>query len=93
MIVGVCELEIYIPGCASLKEKRHVLRSLKDRLRQRLNVAVSEAEYHDKWQHATLCVVTVSNDSAVVHTVLSSAKKPLEREHRVELLDVRVELR
>ena len=93
MIVGACELEIYIPGCASLKEKRFVLRSLKDRLRQRLNVAVSEAGYHDKWQRSTLCVVTVSNDSKVVHSVLSSAQKLLEAERRLELLDVRVELR
>ncbi len=92
MVVGICELEIYIPGCSSLKEKRFVLRSLRDRLRRQCNVAVSETDHHDKWQHATLCVVTVSNDSAVVHSVLSGAQKVLQRELRCELLDVRVEL-
>jgi uncharacterized protein YlxP (DUF503 family) len=93
MVVGVCELEFHIPGSSSLKEKRFVLRSLKDRLRRRFNVAVSESEHHDRWQLATLCVVTVSNDAAVVHSVLSHAQQLVQREPRLELLDVRVELR
>jgi uncharacterized protein YlxP (DUF503 family) len=93
MVVGVCELEIHIPGSSSLKEKRFVLRSLKDRLRRRFNVAVSESAYQDRWQRATLCVVTVSNDAAVVHSVLSHAQRLVQSEPRLELLDVRVELR
>jgi len=93
MVVGVCELDLHIPGSSSLKEKRFVLRSLKDRLRNRMNVAVSEADHHDRWQLATLCVVTVSNDSSVVHSILSKACALVERDGRVDLLDVRVELR
>jgi hypothetical protein len=93
MVVGVCEIDFTIPGCASLKEKRFVLRSLKDRLRARWNLAVSEADHHDRWQRATLCLVTVSNDSKVVHSVLSAACNLVERDGRIELLDVRVELR
>ncbi len=93
MVVGVCEIDLHIPGSSSLKEKRFALRSLKDRLRNRLNVAVSESAHHELWQRATLCVVTVSNDAAVVHSVLSKAKNLVEAHRRVELLDVRVELR
>ena len=93
MVVGVCELDLLIPGSSSLKEKRFVLRSLKDRLRNRWNVAVTESAHHDLWQRATLCVVTVSNDSAVVHSVLSKVSNFVEKNARVELLDVRVELR
>ncbi|MFQ5600794.1 MAG: DUF503 domain-containing protein [Candidatus Krumholzibacteriia bacterium] len=93
MVVGVCEIEFYIPGCSSLKEKRLVLRSLKDRLRNRMNVAVSEADHHERWQRSTLCLATVSNDAAVVHSVLSKARNLVEKESRIELLDVHVELR
>jgi hypothetical protein len=93
MVVGVCEVELHIPGSSSLKQKRHVLRSLKDRLRRRFNVAVSETDHQDLWQRATLCIVTVSNDAAMVHSVLSHAQRLVEGEPRVELLDVRVELR
>ena len=93
MVVGVCEIDLHIPACASLKEKRFVLRSLQTRLRNRMNVAVSEADHHDRWQLASLCVVAVSNDSAVVHSILSKACGLVEHDRRVELLDVRVELR
>jgi uncharacterized protein YlxP (DUF503 family) len=93
LVVGVCTLEFHIPGCSSLKEKRYVLRSLKDRLRQRLNLAVSECDHQDLWQRSSLCLVTVSNDSKVVHSVLSKACNLVERDGRVELLDVQVELR
>ena len=92
MVVGVCELDLLIPGSSSLKEKRFVLRSLKDRLRNKWNVAVTESAHHELWQRATLCVVTVSNDSAVVHSVLSKVSNFVETNPRVELLDVRVEL-
>ena len=93
MVVGVAALELYIPGCASLKEKRHVLRSLKDRLRRRFNVAVSEVDHQDLWQRATLAIVTAANDAAVVHGVLAHAQRLVEGERRVELVDVQVELR
>jgi uncharacterized protein YlxP (DUF503 family) len=93
MVVGVCEVELHIPGCGSLKQKRQVLRSLKDRLRGRFNVAVSETEHHDLWQRATLAIVTISNDAAVVHSILAHAERLVQGESRVELLDVHVELR
>jgi len=93
MVVGVCEVEFHLPGSSSLKAKRFVLRGLRDRLRRRLNVAVSEVDHHDLWQRATLAVVTVSNDAGVVHSVLEHARAIVEREPRLVLLDVRVELR
>ncbi len=93
MVVGVCTVDIHIPGCASLKEKRLVLRSLSVRLRNRLNLAVSEADYHDLWQRSALCLVTVSNDAKVVHSVLAHASRLVENDRRVQLLDVSVELR
>jgi uncharacterized protein YlxP (DUF503 family) len=93
MVVGVCELELHIPGCRSLKEKRLVLRSLMERSRHRFNVAVSESAWHDKWQRAGVCVVTVSNDAAVVHSILSRVQALVEKDPRVQMLDVHVELR
>lgn len=93
MVIGVCELEFHVPGSSSLKEKRYVMRSLKDRLRNRLNVSVCESDHQDLWQRAALCIVTVSNDAARVHAVLAQAQKLCQREPRLELLDVHVELR
>jgi len=93
MVVGVCELELHIPGCRSLKEKRLVLRSLMQRARNRFNVAVSESAWHDQWQRAGVCVVTLSNDAAVVHSILSRVQALAERDPRLQVTDVHTELR
>ncbi len=61
MPVGVLTLEIHLPYAHSLKEKRAVLRKMRDRLRARFNVAVAELDHQDVWQQATLGVVSVSN--------------------------------
>ena len=60
MPVGLLTLELHIPDAHSLKEKRQIVRSLKDRLRKRFNVAVAEMEYQDVWQRAIIGVVTLS---------------------------------
>jgi uncharacterized protein YlxP (DUF503 family) len=60
MPVGLLTLELHIPDAHSLKDKRQIVRSLKDRLRKRFNVAVAEMEYQDVWQRAIIGVVTLS---------------------------------
>ena len=61
MTVGVLTFELHLPGARSLKDKRQVVRSLKERLRSRHNVAVAELEEHaDLWQRAALAIVSVA---------------------------------
>jgi uncharacterized protein YlxP (DUF503 family) len=54
MVVGLCTIELHLPGSQSLKAKRQVLLSLKDRLREKFNVSVAEVAEHDRWQKAVL---------------------------------------
>ena len=62
MTIGVYTIELHLPAARSLKDKRQVFRRLKDRLRARYNVAVSEAADHaDLWQRGTLTVVSVAH--------------------------------
>src|ERR1700745_527141 len=68
--VGLLTLELHIPDAQSLKDKRQVLRSLKDRLRRDFNVAVAELEHHDVWQRSVVGVVTISNEEKHVNEVL-----------------------
>jgi uncharacterized protein len=63
MPVGLLTLEIHIEDARSLKDKRQVLRSLKDRLRAHFNVAVAELAHQDLWQRSTVGVVTISGDA------------------------------
>ena len=56
MVVGLLALEIHLPDAHSLKDKRQVVRKLKERLRARFNVAVAELDHQDLWQRATVGV-------------------------------------
>jgi len=69
MPVGVLTLEIQIPYAHSLKEKRAVLRKIRDRLRARFNVAVAELDHQDLWQRATLGVVSISDSQVLLESV------------------------
>ena len=72
--IGVLTLELRIDGSHSLKEKRHVVESLKDRLRHKFNVSVAEIAHQDLWQRATLAAVTVSGDREFAEKVLRSVE-------------------
>ena len=72
--VGVLTLELRLENSHSLKEKRHVVESLKDRLRHKFNVAVAEIEYQDLWQRAAVAAVTVSPDRTHAERVLQSVE-------------------
>jgi hypothetical protein len=78
LTIGLLTVELHVPGARSLKDKRMVLRRLKDRLRK-FNVAVSEVEHHDLWQRAALAVVTVSPDQDHADRELGAAAAEIER--------------
>ena len=73
--VGVITLELRLEDSHSLKDKRHYVKSLKDRLRSKYNVAVSEIAYHDVWQHGLVAAVTVSPDKSRAEQVLQSVER------------------
>jgi uncharacterized protein len=70
MPVGLLTLELHIQHAQSLKDKRQVLRSLKDRLRAKFNVAVAELEHEETWQRSVVGVVTLSNEEHQVQESL-----------------------
>lgn len=78
MTVGLLLVELHVPGARSLKEKRMVLRRIKDRLKK-FNVAVSEVEHHDLWQRAELAVVTVSPDQSHADRELAAVADEIDR--------------
>jgi hypothetical protein len=78
VIVGLLTVELHIPGARSLKDKRMVLRGVKDRLKK-FNVAVAEVEHQDLWQRASLAVVTVGDSTEFVDRALGSVADEIER--------------
>jgi uncharacterized protein YlxP (DUF503 family) len=73
-VIGVLTLELRLENSHSLKEKRHVVQSLKERLRNKFNVAVAEIDYQDLWQRAAVAAVTVSSDQVHAEKVLRSVE-------------------
>ncbi len=93
MPIGFLTLEIHIPDARSLKDKRQVLRSLKDRLRGHFNVAVAELDHQDTWQRSLIGVVTVCADEKhleeTLQLVFAESERLLGRDlvgHQMEVL-------
>ena len=91
-IVGLCTVELFIAESQSLKDKRHVLLSLKDRLRQKFNLSVAEIDGQDLWQKAVLAFACVANDGRHVNQVLDQALNLGRRQTVAEIVQSRIEL-
>jgi uncharacterized protein YlxP (DUF503 family) len=91
MIIGVIEVRMHLPGIRSLKGKRQILKSLKDRLRNKFNVSVGELDGHDLWQSSTIGVAIVSGDRAYANTVLSKVADFFNRQPEIVIVDIRME--
>jgi len=72
--IGVLTLEMHIEDSHSLKDKRHVIQGLKERLRHKFNVAVAEIDCQDLWQRGVVAAVTVSSDHAYAAGLLQSVE-------------------
>jgi uncharacterized protein YlxP (DUF503 family) len=79
MQIGLLTLEIHISDAQSLKDKRQVLRSLKDRLRAHFNVAVAELEHQELWQRSKIGVVSISGDGKHLEESLTAIAAESER--------------
>jgi uncharacterized protein len=85
MIVGVLDIELYIPASSSLKAKRSVVKGLKDRLKHGFNVSVAEVDFTDKWQRSALGIAAVSNEKKHVESVLTKVINKISEDYRVEI--------
>jgi uncharacterized protein len=72
--IGVLIFELRLDESHSLKEKRHVVKGLKDRLRHKFNVSVAEIDYQDLWQRGLVAAVTVSSDRGIAEILLRSVE-------------------
>ena len=79
VVIALLTLNIHIPHAQSLKDKRMVIRRIKDRLRTKFNVAVSEVDHQELWQRSQVSVVTIGNDDSYVQQTLQLALEEAER--------------
>ena len=79
MVVGAARVELHVHGSQSLKEKRGVVRSITQRVRNRFNISVAEVGGQDTWQRAELGVACVSTDQGYAHGQLEAVVRFIER--------------
>ena len=87
MFVGALRLELYMPQCRTLKEKRQVIKSIIDRTRNRFNVCVAEVDKQDLWQVCSLGITCVSNSEGAVREVLGRVERSVRAMDKAEVLE------
>ncbi len=92
MVVGLCTVELFMAGSQSLKDKRQVLHSLKDRLQGKFNLSIAEVDGQDLWQRAVLGMACVANDGGHVNRVLDQALNTIRGMSAVEVVRTQLEL-
>jgi uncharacterized protein YlxP (DUF503 family) len=92
MVVGVANIDIHIPQSGSLKSKRHLLKGIKDRLKNKFNVSVAEVGHNDLWQRTTLGVSVVANEKKFANQVLSKVVEQINKESDLQILDYSIEI-
>lgn len=92
MLVALERFDLRIPGCGSLKEKRHVVKSLTNALRSTFNVSVAEVGDHDLWQRTTIAVAAAGGQEYHVRKVMQQVERLVEAWGGVELIDAELTL-
>lgn len=91
MIIGFLSLEIHFPYTQSLKEKRKILNSFRDRIKQKYNVAFAELDYQNKWQRTKIGVVTLNSQRSIVEQVLNRILADAEENVNGEILNISID--
>lgn len=86
MFISVLKVTLFIPGAQSLKDKRRVLKRLKDKMKNKFNISIAEVEDMDLWQRSTLGVAVVGNDNSFTDSVLDSIRKFISSEKDLEII-------
>lgn len=92
MIVGICTLKLKLYESNSLKEKRHITKSIIGRIQSRFNVSIAEIGLNDSWQTSIIGFSCVTNDTQHANQIISKVLKFIDGDSRVEIIDYDIEI-
>lgn len=92
LIIGVCSLKLNIYEADSLKDKRHIIKSIIGRLQSRFNISISEVDLNDSWQSSVIGFACVTNDTKYANEVISKVIKFIDGDNRVEIIEQNIEM-
>ncbi|MCK4617551.1 DUF503 domain-containing protein [Candidatus Aerophobetes bacterium] len=92
MVIGILELEIKLFSSNSLKDKRRIIKSLTDRIRNNFNVSVSEIRHQDLWQRAGLGIALLTTEGRFAQRMLSKIVNFIKEDKKISLIDSKMEI-
>lgn len=92
MLIGLCELIIYLPGCRSLKDKRSVIKSLNNKLRRKYNISISEIGFKNIWKKSMIGVSCLSDSKKIIDGTFDMIIKDIENNGMVELINYQISI-
>lgn len=92
MIIGACTIKLIIYESNSLKDKRHVIKSIIGKIQSRFNVSIAEIDLNDSWQTSLIGFACVTNDTTHANQVVSNVLKFIDGDSRVEIIDYNIEI-
>lgn len=90
MLIGVCELLIYLPDCRFLKDKRSIISNLKFHLRTKFNISISEINHKNMWKRCTLGICCISDNRQIIDKTIDSLVKEIGNNPKIELINFQV---
>jgi uncharacterized protein YlxP (DUF503 family) len=92
MLVALTRFDLRIPGCGSLKEKRHVVKTLSAGIRSKFNVSVAEVDHHELWQRTAIGVAAVARETYHARKVMHEVERFIERHPGVETIEAELSI-
>ncbi|WP_077369961.1 DUF503 domain-containing protein [Anaerosalibacter sp. Marseille-P3206] len=92
MIIGACTIKLLIYESNSLKEKRHVIKSIIGKIQSRFNVSIAEVDLNDSWKTSVIGFACVTNDTSHANQMVSNVIKFIDKDSRVEIVDYSIEI-
>lgn len=91
LIIGLMTVDLFLPSSGSLKEKRMVIKAIKDKIRHKFNVSIAEVDFLDKWQRARLAVVQVGNSYSFIEKNMTAIFNLIEANGICEIVEHNLE--
>ncbi|MCK4944036.1 MAG: DUF503 domain-containing protein [Candidatus Aminicenantes bacterium] len=91
MIIGIMALDLFTENSHSLKEKRHIVSSIKDKLKYKFNVSLIESDYQDLWQKIQITIVMAANKKVLAEKVFHQIEEIIFSNYDVQIIHVKKE--
>jgi len=92
MIVGICSIKLMLYESNSLKDKRHIIKSVMGRIKSRFNVSIAEVGLNDSWKTSIIGFSCVTNDTGHANKTISKILNFIDGDSRVEIIDYNIEI-